>query len=530
MTKSKNRIHIQEFLKTEAGFGISWVLLSAIGIILQMLISSRYVLTYDSSYQYALTGKSFPELWALLPADYSPPLYAVLLKLVNIVFGENLVIYRLFNGVALSGIIYLGLFPVRKEFGTTAGCLSAFLAVMSAVNLKLFSEIRPTYFAYFFVTGVAVYAYLAFFRKKSKDVICFTVFAVLCVYTHNIAMLAAFGIYLVCLAGAVIRKDKKQFLSFLFSGIVCAVLYLPWLSVLFHQVGNVSNHYWESSSVSLILLKTFIFDAVFQIESGLILPSVIDLFPRIAAVLFFLHHVRINIKADMQEFQSDLKAGWKRCRSAVLKYGFLVAELAVPLVIFTIINETFHKLVTERYFSIFTGIAILLMILPLAKKNHKLLCTGFCLLTVINFGQLYVPLLQNKSRVQTEQMLQDVQQAHPDGNIAFLHTHEWTIGIMMYFFPDAKHYIYDDTWTVLTDLSVFPSEVINIGELENITDYTDTVYVFDMLFPDAPVLSDSQFDRKVEEISNREYFYRISNTGTVPEIFRLREVKISEES
>ncbi|MDE5884630.1 MAG: glycosyltransferase family 39 protein [Oscillospiraceae bacterium] len=519
---------IQKFLKTEAGFGILWILFSVIGITLQMMISSRYVIAYDSSYQYALTAKSFPELWALLPADYSPPLYAVLLKLVSVIFGEDLTIYRLFNGVALSGIIYLGLFPVRKEFGTTAGYLSAFLAVTSAVNLKLFSEIRPTYLAYFFVTGVTVYAYLAFFRKRRKDLIYFTVFAVLCVYTHNIAMLAAFGIYLVCLIGSVIRKDKKQFLSFLFSGIICAILYLPWLSVLFHQVGNVGNHYWEGYSVSVTLLKTFIFDGMFQVETDLILSVVIDLFPRIAAVLFLLHRVKINTKANMQEFRADMKNVWTKCRSAVLKYGFLAVELIVPLIIFTIINENFHKLATERYFYIFTGIALLLTILPVAKENNKPLCMIFCVLILVNFAGMYVPLLEKKSEIRTEQMVQDIWKAHPDGDIAFLHTHEWTLGIMMYFFPDAKHYIYDDTWTVLTDLSVFPSEVINIGKPENITDYTDTIYLFDMSFPDAPVLDDSQLGKNVEEISNIEYFYRIVNTGTVSESLVLREVKISE--
>ncbi|MDE7122118.1 MAG: glycosyltransferase family 39 protein [Oscillospiraceae bacterium] len=525
---SRNKDKIQNFFKTETGFGILWILVSAIGITLQMLISSQYMITYDSSYQYALTAKSFPELWALIPADYSPPLYAVLLKLVNLIFGENLTIYRLFNSVALSGMVYLGLFPVRKEFGTTAGYLSAFLAVTSAVNLKRFFEIRPTYFAYFFVTGVAVYAYLAFFRKGKKNLILFTIFAVLCVYTHNIAMLAAFGIYLVCLAGSAIRKDKKQFLAFLFSGILCAVLYLPWLAVLFHQIKNVGTHYWESCSVTVELLKYFIFDGMFQVEKDLMLPVVIDLFPRIAAVLFFLCNIKINPKSDMEEFQADLKIGWAKCRSAVLKYGFLAMELIVPLIIFTIINENFHKLAAERYFNIFTGIAMLLMVLPIAKKNNKLLCIGFCLLTLVNFTNLYIPLLQNKSKLQTKQMIQDVREAHPDGDIAFLHTHEWSIGIMMYFFPDAKHYIYDDTWTVLTDMSVFPSEVINIGEPENIADYTDTVYVFDVIFPDAPTLNDNQLGKNAEEISSTGYFYNIVGIALGEETVKLREVKVSE--
>ena len=58
------------------------------------------------------------------------------------------------------------------------------------------------------------------------------------------------------------------------------------------------------------------------------------------------------------------------------------------------------------------------------------------------------------------------------------------MGIMEYYFPDARHYVFEDTWTVLNDLSVFPSEPENIGEVRNISEYTDDFYVFAPYFKD----------------------------------------------
>ena len=47
-------------------------------------------INYDSSYQYALTRHSLPEIWALIPADYSPPLYTLLLKAFTLIAGDSL--------------------------------------------------------------------------------------------------------------------------------------------------------------------------------------------------------------------------------------------------------------------------------------------------------------------------------------------------------------------------------------------------------------------------------------------------------
>lgn len=66
-----------------------------------------------------------------------------------------------------------------------------------------------------------------------------------------------------------------------------------------------------------------------------------------------------------------------------------------------------------------------------------------------------------------------------------MHIHEWSLGIMMYYFPDAEHYVCDDTWCVLNTLDVFPTEVTDVGNVENIYKYQKKFFVFGDPFPDS---------------------------------------------
>ena len=54
-------------------------------------------ITYDSTYEYFLIRHPFNEMWTLIPEDYSPPLYSVILKLFAELFGYSLPVLRLFS-------------------------------------------------------------------------------------------------------------------------------------------------------------------------------------------------------------------------------------------------------------------------------------------------------------------------------------------------------------------------------------------------------------------------------------------------
>ena len=115
----------KSFYKSEKFYFLLFILLSAVGILINLPYCCDGMIKYDSSYQYALTLHPWKELWRLIMEDYSPPLYALLLKLVCVVFGHTLRVMRFTNSIVIVGLVFLSMFPVRKAFGTKTGFIAA---------------------------------------------------------------------------------------------------------------------------------------------------------------------------------------------------------------------------------------------------------------------------------------------------------------------------------------------------------------------------------------------------------------------
>ena len=123
---------------------------------------------------------------------------------------------------------------------------------ISSAYLFYFSvEVRPAVLAYVLTTGMFVYAVLALFEGRKSDMIMFTVLACLCMYTHNVSLIAAFCVYGTTILLALIRKRFDVLKKFLISGITVAVLYIPWLIVLMEQYSNVMENYWSNEGTLL---------------------------------------------------------------------------------------------------------------------------------------------------------------------------------------------------------------------------------------------------------------------------------------
>lgn len=118
------------------------------------------IINYDSSYQYFLTKHSLSDIMKLLPEDYSPPLYTLLLKLWTYIFGSSLLAMRSFSIFIIWGLIFLAAFPVRAAFGKRASVICMLLYTLSYVNFLLVPEIRPTVLAYFFNSSLC-YLYVS---------------------------------------------------------------------------------------------------------------------------------------------------------------------------------------------------------------------------------------------------------------------------------------------------------------------------------------------------------------------------------
>lgn len=480
-------------------------------------------INYDSSYQYALNQHDLAGIWELIPADYSPPLYAFYLKFMMVFFGDSLLGMRLASLPFLIGMEFLALFPIREALGKKTGILCAALFALSSLNLVLLPEIRPTIMGYFLVSAMEVYAYLAYFKGKRYSYICLTMFAVLAMYTHNVAMIAAFGTYLVLLGFSLAQKDFRKFRYFLISGCICAVLYVPWLTVVMHQLNNVQNHYWSNEINSFVM--TIEWSALKTISDfgQNYLQDLIYLFVRAAAMLYILCRLNLRNFRSCKKLSEISLFRWNEHAEKYIKAFFLLALYFVPMAVFMLLTKIIYSFAAERYFYMFSGVALLLAAAAMIRMGQKLLPILTAVLFAVNAGIARWNMAEKLRKSDFLDMVAHIREAHPDGEIAFVHTHEWSIGMASYYFPDAKHYIVDETWTVLTTFDVFNIDLIPIGSVDRIGEYTDQFYVFADSFPDQDYmisweLSEDEEHYQYEKIGQYYECYSYMNTWSLAEV------------
>ncbi len=486
------------------------------------------IINADSTYQYFLTQKSPAEIARLVPEDYSPPLYAALLKLWTMALGNSsLAAMRAFALVPLWGMLFLAAFPIRKAFGGKASVLCTVFFTLSSANFIFVPETRPATLAYFLLTASAVYCYLAFFHRYRYAYICFTVFSVLTMYTHNVGMLAVLSFYIVCVCMSAIRKNFRQSVYFIISGGICGILYIPWLLVVLRQFSNVKDHFWSSTDVSLDRIYDWTIGVCFDDGGTQLLSRVI-----LAVSAFIAAISLLTVKGNRDKIR-EIKSLRKLNEIITQKFAepyakavfliLLYVGAVLSLLIFCMVG---HPVLVPRYFYIFSGIALINIAVFFSKLSGKGATAVLAGIVAVNFT---VTALHWKSELDNSDfldMVDMIREDNPDGDIAFIHAHEWSMGIMLYYFPEARHYIADDTWCVLTDYTLLPKEMLRIGEFEDIGEYEDTAYFFEWVVENEDytlydVLSeDGGYD--IEEIGTYQEPYTYKKTW---KLFRLTDIQ-----
>lgn len=437
-------------------------------------LCSADFIPYDTSYQYGLNSKSFSEMLELIPKDYSPPLYAILLKLFTMPFGGTLLSMRAFSLVIFVGVFYIALFPVRRAFGSAVSLVFAVLSLISATNVFFITEARPSVLAYFLVTGGAIYTYLSYRDDKKRDYIVMTVFVILGMYTHNIAMLSVLGFYIVAGCFTLFTKQYAKLKKFLISGIIAAVVYIPWLVVVIGQFSNVLNNFWTGADLGFTWISNALFGNTFDdFGSNFLRPFIMG----VIGLCVVVACIRLLIKLR-KEKDANVQRDMVRERIAALKDVFFILLMLITAVAMIIIfSLVAYPLLAARYFYILTGVALLIMAIVLVRGRQLFLSCLMVVLVGMNTCFAYTTYRASVEHGDLGEIVDDLNALGDD--VCFVHTAEVTLGIMTYYFPDVKHYVHDDMFTVLTTFDVFDSEIIDIGDISKLSEYTESVYFID---------------------------------------------------
>lgn len=399
-------------------FGVIMVL----GIAMLFVNITNDSLWYDESYTAAIVNQPALDIITISGGDSHPPLYYLLLKPICLLFGTSVLVLRAFSVIGTAALAALGIGPVRRAIGTRAGILFTLLTFIVPITIAMSHEARMYTWSAFFVTGSALYGYLAQRDGRRKDWILFIILSVAAAYMHYYALLAVVMIFVVMLVYC--NREKKKRIPYLISAGAFVVCYLPWVLMLAGQVSRVAENFWISAVTGKIILSVFVY------PFGYKFPNVDQL--TLGTITFAVCAVCIVWGIIYQSRKKDANV-----KMPILAAGAYLLTIAAGIVASFVIRPV----LVERYMVPVLGLFLLAVVYGLAATRRIVpLVLAACVVAGLCAAPAYANITERVNGPMKEVEAKMADQVEP-GDV-FLHTDEHTFGTFCYYFPNQKHYYY----------------------------------------------------------------------------------------
>ena len=290
-------------MKRASGAGAQGVLSSRWFHLVVLALGSAFVLVgafhgyiwFDESYSVAIANHSFSEIWRIGSGDVHPVLFYWALHALNLVFGQNILAYRLFTVLGSVALASLGYTHVRRDFGWKPGVLFTAFVLFIPYTAIMATEIRMYSWATFSVMLCALTAwriacalrepasegFAAEVQKRAQGKrllagaplswwVVFALSSLTSAYLHYFGAMSAFMVNLLLLVFCINRAARRRGAAALgvlvASAAIQVALYAPWLMVLVHQMGVVSNTYWAN----MVFPVTYIEFATYPVRTSFV--------------------------------------------------------------------------------------------------------------------------------------------------------------------------------------------------------------------------------------------------------------------
>ena len=357
-----------KLLKKNKKDNILHIVLIILGTILLLIPAFHSNIWFDESYSVALVNHSFGEIWQIGSHDVHPILYYWMLKVINLIFGENIIVYRIFSLIGIVVLGILGLTHIKKDFGKQVGLLFTFFSFFLPVMLNYALEIRMYSWTIVFVTLMAIYLYRFIKQKNLKNLILFGIFSLASCYMHYYALLAAGIINLGLIIYVIKNKDEfenKIIRSFIIVEIAQVILYLPWFICFVAQALRVGSGFWITIEFPQIIYDILDFQFKGSLSQG------IPLAVSIALYIYLLYIVIKNIR-----------------KKEDIKVGLIPIGIYILIIIGVALVSRITPILYARYLFTITGLLIFTICYFLSKENNKfiigLICGAVLILSMYN--------------------------------------------------------------------------------------------------------------------------------------------------
>lgn len=434
-------------------------------------------LWFDESYSVAICNHSFYDIWKIGAHDVHPVLYYWMLHILNVIFGNNILVYRLFSWLCASIVGVLGFTHIRKDFGKNVGILFSFFSFFMPVITIYAGEIRMYTFAMLLVTLMCIYAYRIYKNKGKKQIknwVLFAIFSLASAYTHYYGLMAAGIVNLIIFVHLVKRvwKEKKfiyEMKAFLISAILQIILYIPWVLSLLMQMGVMSKtHFW-------IYLKpyTIIEFLTFQFTGNLEQTKYTsDIYSIIFSLIICGYLVYLYIKSRKNKDEN------KKEESFLVKLSLgIYIGVAIGACLMSIVLKT--PIIYARYMLCVTGLFMFFLAYYLTNRGNKYIIIAICIMCVLTGIYIESNLCRANYDKTNQEPFEYLRENIKEDDILIC-SNEGSGFVVSANFPDNFLYFYDASyWNVEEAYKAFGKHMKTIYNLDEIKDVKGRMWVID---------------------------------------------------
>jgi len=444
-----------------------------LGILFIFIPAFHTSLWFDESYTVGIVNKSFVDIWKITGNDVHPALYYWLLHIVYLIFGSNILVYRLFSVLAIAILGILGFTHIRKDFGDKVGMMFSFFAYFLPIMNTYAQEIRMYSWSCLIVALMSIYAY-RFYRAiknkeekaKKKNLCIFGIFSIACCYIHYYALVTTCLVNLILLIYLIRNreKEKKTLRNFLILAGIQIVLYIPWLIYFVGQVKHVGGGFW----ITLNPISTTVEVLSFQFRRQLDTTFAFDINTIISLVAAILMYLYIGIKIY------QLKKQGEDIKPTILGGGVYLGVIAIMLIISFI-----TPILYSRYLLVMTGLYVFAIAFILSKEKHKILAGCICgitlLLAIISNIQ-NVKINYDKSNIEVYNYIKE----EINSEDIIIYSNIGNGGVIAAYFPNNKQYFLNFAyWDVVEAYKAYGPGMETVTNWDFLKDYTGRIWLID---------------------------------------------------
>jgi len=440
-----------------------------IGIIFVSIPVFHSNIWFDESYSVSISNHSFTEIWSIGGHDVHPILYYWVLHIINLIFGDQIILYRIFSLLCIVILGVIGYTHIRKDFGENTGILFSFLAFFFPTNVVYAGEIGMYTMAMLLVTLMSIYAYRIYRNRDKKYIknwILFFIFSIASAYTHYYGLMAAGLVNIMLFISFIIeaKKEKKftyNLKAFLISGVMHVILYMPWVISLLVQIKQVSAGFWISIKFPDTLIEFFTFQFTGNLGGTLYIPN---LWAGIFGIIICAYMIFIYVKnRKNEELKPARKAITVWCMVALGAY-----------IVSLIISRT---IIYARYMLCVTGLFIFFIAHTMAIKGNKKVNAVICIISIIISIIVVTNLSKENYDVSNREIFNYLEENVQETD-AFLHGNAGSGFVIIANYLDNKEYFYDEeNWNVEEAYKAFAKDMQTIYDLEEIKEYKGRIWI-----------------------------------------------------